>query len=151
MLRCAHASLPIWPSNRLREETSTGSHFPPVLPRASATADLIASPAQPGAEDLAVGADQEDGRDGLYAVASRGAWPGTNRRESPGSTSDPSIRRSLRIGRQLVEAQADHDQAVILAEGVVGRLEVGRLGDAGAAPGRPEVEQHELAAVVGQP
>ena len=46
----------------------------------------------------------------------------------------------------LVEADADDLEARVVI-GAIGRLEPGQLGDAGPAPGRPEVEQDVLAAV----
>ena len=50
----------------------------------------------------------------------------------------------------LVEADADDLEAGIMI-GAVGRLQPGKLGDAGSAPGRPEIDQDVLAAVGVEP
>ena len=49
-------------------------------------------------------------------------------------------------GLGLVEADADDLEAGVVI-GAIGRLEPGQLGDAGRAPGRPEIDQDVLAAV----
>ena len=67
-------------------------------------------------------------------------------------------RAQLRIGEVVLADELDGVVAVVLdvdpEDGDVGmragvRLEIGRLGPAGVAPGRPEVDQHPVTPVVG--
>src|SRR5437867_5145210 len=49
-----------------------------------------------------------------------------------------------------IEAQADDDEARIFAKGLIGFLHFRQFGHAWATPGRPEVQEHELATIVGE-
>ena len=50
----------------------------------------------------------------------------------------------------LVQADADDLEAGVVI-GAVGGLQPGQLGDAGSAPGRPEIDQDVLAAIGVEP
>jgi len=125
-----------------------GGRGPPGQGAGDGLADGVA--AEVLGDDGAVGADQEDRRDAADLVLLR------DRRLRPGAEIALGPRLVLpleevaRLLRRVVEAQAEQGEAPILREGVVRRLEVGDLGQARAAPGRPEVDQDVLAAVVGQ-
>ena len=49
----------------------------------------------------------------------------------------------------FVEADADDLEAGVVV-GAIGRLQAGQLGETGSAPGRPEIDQDVLAAIVSQ-
>src|SRR5665811_1120722 len=83
--------------------------------------------------------------------ASRGASP-TAACASSGSTSRTTARTRSKLERVLaVVLDVDPDDAhAAVGEAPREALQLGRLGPAGGAPGGPEVDQHPLAAVVGE-
>lgn len=54
-----------------------------------------------------------------------------------------------RIGFRI-GTEADHNEPPVFAKGLIGGSKIWRLGNAGTAPGRPKVKQHELSLVTGQ-
>ena len=101
--------------------------------------DLIAP--HPPVDDLAVRADEDEGRDRHDAEGARDRAVNANPQKGlrPGQLA--LLLEFPGLVDLLVDAQAEDREPLVLAEGVVDGLEIGDLADARAAPGGPEVEQ----------
>ena len=106
--------------------------------------------AQIARDNFAVGADEENRRDSFHAVEVRDGGFLPFAKEALDPLDGVLFGEVNGLGGLGVHAQADHGETGVFGMLVVGGLEIGHFGHAGAAPGGPEIQQHIFAAEVGQ-
>ena len=139
-----------WPCNRIAGVSSADLQEVTGALERIGNGGLDLFSAQVLGDDFAIRTDQSDRGNSAHAVFFReaGLIPFTEETLNPAQSLFGGVLPG--IVSRLIQAQADHHEALIFAERFEDRFQMRRLGQARTTPGRPEVEQDVLAPVVSQ-